>query len=136
MKRTSAPVEIRNSSNLKLLALDVRLAGVEEQQRAHRAEDVEVVLGVEEGELVAAEGAPLRVDGADRADGIAAHLGLAAQEVALVQGQDPGVPEGLDEGPLRAHAERHLAAYRQVEDRLEVRAVVADGSAERAHRRT
>src|SRR5687767_9250517 len=74
------------------LALQVRLAGVEEEHGTQGAPDVEVVLRVEEDELVPAQGAsrPLtlrvRLDGAHAADVHAPDLGLAAQEEALVEG--------------------------------------------------
>src|SRR4029450_900477 len=78
-------------ADLDRVALEERLAGVEEQERTQRAEHVEVVLGVEEAELVAAEHAALRVGWGHAADVVAPDLGLAAQEVALVERQHLGV---------------------------------------------
>ena len=56
MKRSSTPVEVRSWLEVDVLVFGEGLAGVEEEQQAQRPADVEVVLGVEEHELVAAQG--------------------------------------------------------------------------------
>src|SRR6185436_14010230 len=86
------------------LAIGVGLPGVVEEQEAQGAADVDVVLGVEEDELVAAQGAVLDVEGAHGAHVVTADLRLPPQEEPLVVGQEQGVPERLDEGELPAHA--------------------------------
>src|SRR6185436_10429552 len=89
--------------DLERITLGVGLAGVVEEEEAQRPADVDVVLGVEEHELVAAQGVVGLVDGAHRPHVVAPDLRLAPQEEALVERQDVRVPEGLDVGDLPAY---------------------------------
>ena len=82
--RSSAPVDVRSWRRSIRLLLGERLAGVVEEERPHLRHDVEVVLGVEQHELRAAERDAVGVRRTDAPDVDAANLRLAAEEVAQV----------------------------------------------------
>jgi hypothetical protein len=116
------------------LVLAVRFAGVEEEDEAERGGQVDVVLGVEEDELVPAQGTALRVERAHRAHVHAPDLRLAAQEEALVVGELLGVAERADPGRLAADSQGCPARVGEVAHQLQLRPEIVDGAAQRPAR--